>query len=103
MISSQPQTDLHDAKEYFRAHLAVGDFCATKMSLYYFEKNTVVGEWIGEGATRLKLIGTVFEAAFVALCEFPARYESGTRSAAPYATFEAFAGFASRYTTMATR
>ena len=69
MISPQPHTDLHNAKEYFRVHLAVGDFCAIKTSLYYAEKNSVVGEWFGEGAARLKLTGVVSEAAFVALCD----------------------------------
>lgn len=69
MISPQPQTDLHNAKEYFRVHLAVGDFSLLKTAQYYAEKPAIAGEWFGEGAARLKLAGVVAEAAFVALCE----------------------------------
>jgi conjugative relaxase-like TrwC/TraI family protein len=52
---------LRNAKEYFREHLAVGD--------YYAEGRQVSGEWFGLGAERLGLKGTVGEAEFLALCE----------------------------------
>ncbi len=66
MISPQPQFDLQSAKEYFREHLAVGDFCAVRTTEYYAEKRAVVGDWFGEGAVRLNLRGIVGESAFLA-------------------------------------
>ena len=59
MITARPQKNLQTAKEYFRKHLAQGD--------YYSEGQTVAGKWFGQGAARLGLdAGTpVTEAAFV--------------------------------------
>ena len=61
MIQSHIQLNLSNAKEYFREHLCVGD--------YYSEGVKIAGEWLGAGAEKLGLKGTVNEAAFVALCE----------------------------------
>lgn len=69
MIAPQPQFNLQSAKEYFREHLAVGDFCAVRTTEYLAEKRGVVGQWFGQGAVRLNLAGAVNEASFVALCE----------------------------------
>jgi conjugative relaxase-like TrwC/TraI family protein len=61
MIQSHIQLNLSNAKEYFREHLSVGD--------YYSEGVKIAGKWLGAGAEKLGLKGTVNEAAFVALCE----------------------------------
>jgi conjugative relaxase-like TrwC/TraI family protein len=61
MISPHTQTDLANAKEYYKSHLAVGN--------YYAERNTAAGQWFGEGAARLNLTGNVGESAFTALCQ----------------------------------
>jgi hypothetical protein len=69
MISPQPQNNLRNAKEYFREHLAVGDYCAVKNAEYFTQENTVIGERFGAGATRLNLTGNIAESAFLAWCE----------------------------------
>ena len=61
MISPHTQTDLANAKVYYKSHLAVGN--------YYAEKDIATGQWFGDGASRLNLTGTVQESAFTALCE----------------------------------
>ena len=61
MLRPKPQLNLQNAREYFREHLCVGD--------YYSEGQKVTGEWLGEGAKRLGLSGTVSEKDFLALCE----------------------------------
>ena len=61
MISPFTQTALSAARQYFKAHLAVGD--------YYSQKQAEVGRWFGQGAARLNLAGNVTEEAFAALCE----------------------------------
>ena len=61
MISPFTQTDIAGVRQYFKEHLAIGD--------YYSQKNTAIGQWFGEGAARLNLAGNVEETAFMALCE----------------------------------
>jgi conjugative relaxase-like TrwC/TraI family protein len=61
MIQPRVQFSLRNAKEYFREHLSVGE--------YYSQGEKVTGEWLGQGAVKLGLTGTVNEAAFLALCE----------------------------------
>ena len=61
MISPFTQTDVGGVRQYFKEHLAVGD--------YYSQNNTAIGQWFGEGATRLNLTGNVEERAFMALCD----------------------------------
>ena len=61
MIQPRVQFSLRNAKEYFREHLSVG--------AYYSQGEKVTGEWLGQGAEKLDLTGTVNEAAFLALCE----------------------------------
>ena len=61
MIQPRIQFSLVNARQYFREHLSVGD--------YYSQGMKVAGEWLGEGAGKLGLKGTVDEAAFLALCE----------------------------------
>jgi len=61
MIQPRVQLSLRNAKEYFREHLSVGD--------YYSQGEKIAGEWLGQGAQKLGLTGTVNEAAFLALCE----------------------------------
>jgi conjugative relaxase-like TrwC/TraI family protein len=61
MIQPKIQFSLVNARQYFREHLSVGD--------YYSQGAKVDGVWLGEGANRLGLNGTVNEAAFLALCE----------------------------------
>jgi conjugative relaxase-like TrwC/TraI family protein len=60
MISPFTQTDVAGVRQYFKEHLAVGD--------YYSQKNTATGQWFGEGAARLNLTGKVEETTFMALC-----------------------------------
>jgi len=47
MITAKPQKNLHDAKEYFRAHLVQGD--------YYSEGKKIQVFWFGKGVVRLGL------------------------------------------------
>ena len=61
MIRPQVQFNLQNAKTYFREHLCVGD--------YYSQGQTIPGEWFGQGASKLALVGPVRESAFLALCE----------------------------------
>jgi conjugative relaxase-like TrwC/TraI family protein len=61
MIQTKIQYNLKNARQYFREHLGAGD--------YYSEGKRIDGEWLGAGATRLGLVGTVREDAFLALCE----------------------------------
>ncbi len=61
MLSPKTQTNLANAKGYFEEHLCAGD--------YYAESGRVQGVWMGEGASRLGLSGTVARDAFVALCD----------------------------------
>ena len=60
MLTAKPQLNLKSAREYFREHLCVGD--------YYAQGQRVAGEWIGLGAEKLGLKGTVKEADFLGLC-----------------------------------
>src|SRR5258708_36003847 len=61
MLTAKPQLNLANAREYFREHLSTGD--------YYAEGQKVTGEWFGQGAKKLGLMGRVREADFLALCE----------------------------------
>jgi conjugative relaxase-like TrwC/TraI family protein len=61
VLSPKTQTNLKNAKSYFAEHLSVGD--------YYGENARVQGEWFGEGAVKLELIGSVAAHDFLALCE----------------------------------
>jgi len=61
MLTAKPQLNLQHAREYFREHLATGD--------YYSAGQKVRGEWFGLGAQKLGLAGVVNEADFLRLCE----------------------------------
>ena len=61
MLRPKVQLNLHNAREYFCAHLRVGD--------YYSEGQEIEGEWLGAAAEALGLTGPVKEEAFLALCE----------------------------------
>ena len=61
MLSPKTQTNLKNAKGYFEEHLCVGD--------YYAEHQRVQGEWVGEGAALVGLIGKVTRDQFLSLCE----------------------------------
>ncbi|MGA3007732.1 MAG: MobF family relaxase, partial [Opitutaceae bacterium] len=61
MIQPKIQLNLRNAQQYFREHLSAGD--------YYSQGTKVAGEWLGQGAAKLGLQGTVDESAFLALCE----------------------------------
>ncbi len=61
VVTAKTQYNLKNAQEYFEEHLAVGD--------YYAEGQCVFGEWIGMGAERLTLSGTVLAKDFLRLCE----------------------------------
>lgn len=61
MLTAKPQLNLRHAREYFREHLATGD--------YYSAGQKVRGEWFGSGSRKLGLTGFVDEAAFLRLCE----------------------------------
>jgi conjugative relaxase-like TrwC/TraI family protein len=61
MLRPKPQLNLQNAREYFRAHLCVGD--------YYSEGHKITGEWLGVSAERLGLRGPVEEREFLELCE----------------------------------
>mgnify|MGYP000100595669 CR=1 FL=1 len=60
MLRPKPQLNLHNAREYFREHLCVGD--------YYSEGQKITGEWFGKATERLGLTGVVTEKDFLALC-----------------------------------
>jgi len=61
VLSPKTQTNLKNAKSYFAEHLSIGD--------YYGENARVLGEWFGQGASRLELASTVAPNDFLALCE----------------------------------
>jgi conjugative relaxase-like TrwC/TraI family protein len=63
MFTAKPQKNLHDAKQYFRVHLAQGD--------YYSEGKKVQVLWFGKGVLRLGLdpLQPVTAAQFERLCE----------------------------------
>lgn len=63
MITARPQKNLATAREYFRQHLAQGD--------YHSQDQTVAGHWFGKGVERLGLKpdAVVAEASFARLCE----------------------------------
>ena len=63
MITARPQKDLHAAKNYFRKHLAQGD--------YHSQNKTIQGQWFGKGAERLglDLNVPVAEKSFIRLCD----------------------------------
>lgn len=61
MLGHKTQYSLKNAESYFREHLRVGD--------YYMEGRTVAGEWIGEGAKKLNLLGITNEKDFINLCQ----------------------------------
>jgi conjugative relaxase-like TrwC/TraI family protein len=61
MVTAKTQYKLKNAEEYFKEHLAVGD--------YYDEGQRIAGEWIGLGAARLGLTGKVRAEDFLRLCE----------------------------------
>ncbi len=63
MITIRAQKQLKQAKEYFREHLGQGD--------YHSEKQTIAGQWFGQGAERLglNLSAPVSEEAFLRLCD----------------------------------
>ena len=60
MLGSKTQYSLKNAESYFREHLRVGD--------YYMERRSVSGEWMGEGARKLGLVGVTTEKDFLNLC-----------------------------------
>jgi len=60
MISIKTQSNVGNARTYFRDHLASGD--------YYSSTNATPGQWSGAGAGMLGLSGQVSESDFVALC-----------------------------------
>jgi len=59
MLSPKTQTNLLNAKTYFREHLALCN---------YYTQNAN-GGWIGLGAERLGLVGNVQSESFVSLCD----------------------------------
>ena len=63
MITARPQKNLKAAKNYFREHLAQGD--------YHSENQTVQGYWFGKGMERLGLVPTapVAELEYLRLCD----------------------------------
>lgn len=61
MLTAKPQLNLQHAREYFREHLATGD--------YYSAGQKVAGQWFGVGAERMGLKGIVNETDFLRLCE----------------------------------
>lgn len=61
MVTAKTQYNLKNAEEYFKEHLAVGD--------YYDEGQHVAGEWMGLGAKRLGLVGRIYAHDFLRLCE----------------------------------
>lgn len=63
MLTVRSQKSLRHAKEYFREHLAQGD--------YHSQRQAIAGQWHGKGVERLGLSGqpVVAEAQFVRLCD----------------------------------
>jgi len=61
MIAIKTQTNLRNARQYFREHLSSGD--------YYSATTASPGTWLGKGAALLGLEGTVRESDFAALCD----------------------------------
>jgi conjugative relaxase-like TrwC/TraI family protein len=61
VVTAKTQYNLKNAEEYFKEHLAVGD--------YYDEGQRIAGEWIGLGSERLELAGKVRAEDFLRLCE----------------------------------
>ena len=61
MVTAKAQYNLKNAQEYFEEHLCVGD--------YYAEGRRVSGEWLGTGAERLGLTGSIRADEFLRLCE----------------------------------
>ena len=63
MITARPQKNLKAAKNYFREHLAKGD--------YHSQDQTVQGHWFGKGIERLGLdpASPVTELEYTRLCE----------------------------------
>ena len=61
MISPHTQTDIANAKAYYKSHLAIGN--------YYAEKDIAIGQWFGQGTARLNLTGSISKTAFGALCD----------------------------------
>jgi len=61
MIQPHIQFNLANAQQYFREHLTAGD--------YYSQGEKITGEWLGQGAEKLGLAGTVKETAFLTMCE----------------------------------
>src|SRR5581483_9418899 len=61
VLTAKTQYNLKNAREYFEAHLCVGD--------YYDEGQRVAGEWFGTGAEQLGLSGKVRADDFLRLCE----------------------------------
>ena len=59
MLIPKVQLNLKNARDYFREHLSVGDYCA--------EGQTISGKWIGRGAAMLGLEGRVREKEFLDL------------------------------------
>ena len=57
MLMPKAQSNLKNARDYFREHLCVGD--------YYAAGQTISGEWIGAGAEMLGLAGQVREKEFL--------------------------------------
>jgi conjugative relaxase-like TrwC/TraI family protein len=60
MLTMKTQYSLKNAESYFREHLGVGD--------YYMEGQRVSGQWFGDGAMTLGLLGVTTEKEFLNLC-----------------------------------
>ncbi len=61
MLATKAQFSLTDAKRYFREHLSVGD--------YYAEGQSVPGQWFGQAAADLGLVGATKADEFACLCD----------------------------------
>ena len=61
MLTPKTQYSLANAKTYFEEHLSVGD--------YYTEGENISGQWFGQGASMLGLVGDVKQDAFLSLCD----------------------------------
>jgi conjugative relaxase-like TrwC/TraI family protein len=61
MLATKAQFSLADAKRYFREHLSVGD--------YYAEGQHVPGQWFGQAAADLGLVGATKADEFARLCD----------------------------------
>ncbi len=60
MLTMKAQYSLGNAEKYFKEHLQVGD--------YYMEGQSVIGQWVGQGAETLGLTGATHTDEFVNLC-----------------------------------